>query len=157
MAFLAFLGLNILAAASGGILSPGQWYEELRKPVWQPPKWAFPLVWMILYFLTAWAGWMIWVSSGFDEARTWALVVYGISLVLNAGWSWIFFGLRKVKLALVEAILLWLSVAGQLVLFWQIEPMAGMILVPYLIWVSVAVLLNKTLIDLNPEKAYGGA
>ena len=114
MAFLAFLGLNILAAASGGIFSPGQWYEELRKPVWQPPKWAFPLVWMILYFLNAWAGWMIWVSSGFDEARTWALVVYGISLVLNAGWSWIFFGLRKMKLALVEAILLWLSVAVEL-------------------------------------------
>lgn len=150
---VTFVGLNFLAAMSGGIFSPGAWYEKLRKPSWQPPKWAFPTVWFVLYILNAIAGWLVWTQTGFSGAGQLALIVYGVSLALNAGWSAIFFGMRRMQLALWEALLLWISVVLQAILFFQISQMAGLLMLPYIAWVSVAVWLNRTMLKLNPEYA----
>ncbi|MEL7429303.1 MAG: TspO/MBR family protein [Pseudomonadota bacterium] len=153
MSLLIFVGLNLITAISGGYFTPGQWYEDLKKPTWQPPKWAFPVVWTILYVLNAIAGWIVWASVGFSGLGMVAMIVYVGSLALNAAWSWLFFGKKDMRLALWEAVALWLSVALQILLFYQIDPLAGLILIPYLCWVSVAVFLNKTLIRLNPSLA----
>lgn len=150
---VVFVGLNFLAAASGGIFAPGAWYEKLNKPSWQPPNWAFPVVWSVLYILNAIAGWIIWETVGFEDGGFLALAVYVMSLCLNAAWSAIFFGMKRMRLALWEAVCLWLSVALQAVLFYQIFPLAGLILLPYLAWVSVAVWLNRTMLRLNPDYA----
>lgn len=153
MSLLVFIGLNMVAAMTGGIFSPGQWYETLNKPSWQPPNWAFPVVWTALYLLNAIAGWMVWTTSGFDGLGGFAMIVYVVSLALNAAWSWLFFGKKNMTMAFWEAIALWLSVALQILLFLQIDTLAGLMLLPYLCWVSVAVFLNKTLIKLNPSLA----
>ncbi len=152
-ALLFFVFLNVVAAMSGGYFTPGEWYEALEKPSWQPPKWAFPVVWSVLYLLNAIAGWMVWTKTGFAGGGFLALVVYVSSLVLNAAWSGIFFGMRRMQLALWEAGALWLSVALQIFLFWQIESFAGLILLPYLVWVTIAFWLNRTMLKLNPSFA----
>lgn len=150
---IVFIGLNFAAALSGAFFSPGAWYEKLEKPSWQPPNWAFPVVWTVLYILNAVAGWIVWEAVGVAGAGFFALVVYVVSLVLNAGWSALFFGMRRMQLALWEALALWLSVALQIILFYQIVPAAGLILLPYLVWVSIAVWLNRTMLKLNPTYA----
>lgn len=153
VSLVVFVSLNFIAAMSGGIFKPGDWYESLDKPSWQPPKWAFPVVWSILYLLNAIAGWLVWKAIGFSGIGTFAMALYVVSLVLNAGWSAIFFGMRRMFFALIEAVFLWLSVALQLVVFLQIDITAGLILIPYVVWVSVAVLLNRTMLKLNPQFA----
>ena len=153
LALLFFVFLNVCAAMSGGYFTPGEWYEALSKPSWQPPKWAFPVVWSVLYLLNAISGWIIWKTVGLEETGLLALAVYIASLVLNALWSAIFFGMRRMRLALLEAGALWASVAAQIYLFWQIDSLVGMILLPYLLWVSVAFWLNRTMLRLNPKFA----
>ncbi|MDJ0614968.1 MAG: TspO/MBR family protein [Rhizobiaceae bacterium] len=152
-ALLFFVFLNVVAAMSGGFFAPGKWYEELRKPSWQPPNWAFPTVWSVLYLLNAIAGWMVWKVAGIEGIGFLALSVYVVSLVFNAAWSAIFFGMKRMRLALLEAGLLWASVALQIYLFLQIDSAAGLILFPYLAWVSIAFWLNRTMLRLNPEFA----
>ncbi len=152
-ALIVFIGINFVAAMSGGIFKPGDWYEDLKKPSWQPPKWAFPAVWSVLYLLNAYAGWLVWEKVGLEGVGQTAMIIYIVSLVLNALWSAIFFGMKRMKLALVEALFLWASVALQIVLFIQIDTMAGLILIPYLCWVTIAVVLNKTMLNLNPNYA----
>lgn len=147
---IAFLALNFIAALSGAVFTPGQWYEQLTKPWWRPPNWAFPVVWTVLYILNAIAAWLIWDAVGFSNGGGLALAVFGIALVLNAGWSALFFGMKRMDLALWESLALWLSVALQIILFYQILPVAGLILLPYLLWLTIASYLNWTMIKLNP-------
>ncbi len=142
-----------MAALSGAVFSPGQWYEQLAKPWWRPPNWAFPVVWTVLYIINAIAGWMIWEAVGFSNGGGLALAVYAIALLLNAAWSALFFGMKRMDLALWESLALWLSVAIQIVLFYQIVPVAGLMLLPYLAWLTIAAWLNRTMIKLNPTEA----
>ncbi|HEV7227259.1 TspO/MBR family protein [Brevundimonas sp.] len=145
----AFAGANVAAAASGGVFKPGAWYASLNRPTWTPPNWAFPLVWLVMFSLNAAAGWLVWRAHGPDTAG--ALAVYGGSLVLNAAWSWLFFGRRRMDLALVDVGLLWLSIAAVIALFWPLRPLAAVLLLPYLGWVTIAAVLNLRMIQLNPE------
>ncbi|MEM7290046.1 MAG: TspO/MBR family protein [Pseudomonadota bacterium] len=151
MSFIIFLGLNLLAATSGAMFKPGDWYERLTKPSWQPPNWAFPAVWSVLYLLNAIAGWLIWEAAKGTDGVYLPIVVYVGSLALNAAWSWLFFGRRNMRLALVEAMALWVSIALQIIVFYPIVPLAGLLLIPYLCWVSIAVFLNRTMLQLNPQ------
>lgn len=146
---LIFVAMNFAAALSGAVFSPGEWFKRLEKPSWQPPNWAFPLVWSILYLLNAVAGWFVWEAAGGTVAGQFALAVYVGSLLLNAGWSAIFFGMRKIAIATVEAGLLWLSVLLQIVLFYNLDAAAGLMLIPYLVWVTIAVALSAKMWQLN--------
>lgn len=152
---LAFVAVNFLAAMSGGIFSPGEWFRSLKKPSWQPPNWVFPVVWSILYAINAFAGWLVWNEVGFEGPGFWAMVVYGLALVLNAAWSAIFFGMKQMGLATLEAGLLWLAVAAQIALFLPINALAGWILLPYLIWVTIAIALSGSVWRLNPDRRAG--
>jgi tryptophan-rich sensory protein len=102
-----------------------------------------------MFSLNAAAGWLVWRAHGPDAAV--ALAVYGGSLVLNAAWSWLFFGRRRMDLAMVDVGLLWLSIAAVIALFWPLRPLAALLLLPYLGWVTIAAVLNLRMIQLNPR------
>jgi len=146
MAAVIFLVIVVVAASSGALFKPGEWYETLRKPDWTPPKWAFPVVWSILYVCIGYAGWLIWTTAGWSLP----MVLWGLQMAANALWSFLFFGLRRMDLALVDVAVLWLSVAIFILAAWPVAPLASLLFVPYLAWVSAAAALNHSVRRLNP-------
>lgn len=147
--FAPFLGLVFLASLTGGVFRPDEWYRSLAKPSWTPPDWLFPVVWGLLYVLMAYAAWRVWDVAGLGLA----LYVWGGQLVLNAGWSVVFFGLKSPSLALAELVALWFGVAATIWLFAPLDPVAAAVLVPYIAWVSLAGLLNFEIIRLRTRTA----
>jgi translocator protein len=148
----AFIAACVAAAASGALFPPGPWYETLRKPSWRPPNWLFGPAWTLLFLMIAVSGWLVWRAAGITGAAM-PLVVYAIHLGVNAAWSWLFFGRRRMDLALADVILLWLLIALMIALFAPISSTAAWLLVPYLAWVSFAAFLNFTMLRLNPRAA----
>jgi tryptophan-rich sensory protein len=147
MAAVIFIVIVVLAASSGAVFKPGEWYETLRKPDWTPPKWAFPVVWSILYVCIGYAGWLIWTIAGWSLP----IALWGLQMVANALWSYFFFGIRRMDLALVDVAVLWLSVALFILAAWPVSTLASLLFVPYLAWVSAAATLNYSVRRLNPE------
>lgn len=148
LAFLALLVLvAFLPALVGARFTPGEWYLELAKPAWTPPGWLFGPVWTVLYVTIGVAAWLIWRHHGFrPKAAWWA---WGTQLVLNAAWSWIFFGLRAPGWALVEILALGGTILVTIAMFWRLRPAAGALLLPYLAWVAFATALNAAIWALN--------
>ncbi len=147
IAAIVFALVNLAAAGSGGAFRPGPWYRGLDKPSWTPPDWAFPVTWSVLYSLNGYAGWLIWDTAG---AAAWpALAVYAVSLVINALWSALVFGARRLDWGMIDVTALWLSIAAVMVLFWPISRLAALVLIPYLIWVSIAAALNASVLRRN--------
>jgi translocator protein len=152
LALAGFLGVNFAAAASGAVFRPGAWYRDLAKPSWNPPDWLFPIAWAALYLMIAIAGWLVWRKAGFSGGA-FALGLYLLQLALNAGWSWLFFGLRRMDWALAECLALWLVIAATIAAFAPISATAAWLMVPYLAWVGFASFLNFTILRLNPRAA----
>ena len=150
LGLLGFLGACFVAASTGAIFKPGPWYEALAKPSWRPPNWLFPPAWAVLYVLMAIAAWMVWRKAGFAGAAL-PLGLWGLQLALNAAWSWIFFGLKRMDLAFAELSLLWLAILATILAFATIDTQAAWLMAPYLAWVSFAGLLNFTMWRLNRE------
>lgn len=150
LGYAGFFLVCVLTASSGVFFRPGTWYEALQKPWWRPPNWLFGPAWSVLYLTISVAGWLVWRKAGFQGAGL-ALGVYFVHLAINAAWSGLFFGLRRMDLALVDVGLLWLSIIVMIVLFHPIDPTAAWLLLPYLAWVSFASFLNFTMLRLNPN------
>ena len=148
LALGGFLLATFAAASTGALFRPGAWYRRLRKPWYNPPDWLFPIAWGVLYVMIAIAGWLVWLRTGFGPE---ALLWWG-SLLLNAALSWIFFGARRMDLALGELVVFWASVAGMILAFAPVSALAAWLLVPYLAWVTFAGLLNWSLWRINPEE-----
>jgi translocator protein len=125
-----------------------EWYFALSKPAWNPPNWIFAPVWTLLYLLMAIAAWLVWREHGLVGAAV-PLGFFALQLALNAGWSWIFFGRHQISLAAVEIVILWAAILVTLIGFWALKPLAGGLLVPYLLWVSFAAALNFAIWRLN--------
>ncbi len=140
-----FVGLVFLAASSGALFPPDDWYWALQKPSWTPPNWVFPVVWTVLYLVIAYAAWRVWALAGLGPA----IAAWGVQLLLNAGWSAVFFGLRSPRLALIELVFLWLAVALTIYLFAQVDPIAAALLLPYIAWVTLAGALNVSIVRLQ--------
>lgn len=140
------------AAAVGAVASARapQFYAELEKPSWAPPARAFGPVWTVLYLLMGIAAWLVWRAGGWSGASRIALIVFVVQLALNALWSWLFFVFHKGALAFAEMLLLFATVVVTALLFTRIEPIAGILLVPYLIWLGVAMALNHAVWRDNP-------
>ena len=148
LVLVAALAVCFGVAAFGARFEPGPWYQSLSKPAWNPPDWLFAPVWTVLYFLMALAAWLVWRQAGLSQARL-ALSAFGVQLALNAAWSWLFFGLHRPDLALIEIGLLWAAILTTLILFARIHTLAGILLLPYLAWVGFAAVLNFSLWRLN--------
>lgn len=133
--------LSFGVAWFGRQFEPGVWYGELDKAPWTPPGWAFGVVWTILYILMAIAAWLVWRRGGFPANRL-PLALYGVQLVFNALWSWIFFGLHLPGWALLDLALLLAALIATLVLFFRRSVVAGFCLVPYVLWGLYAFSLN---------------
>ena len=128
--------------------SPDAWYEALAKPSWNPPAWLFGPVWTVLYTLIGYAGYLAWRSSIANQ-RYAAFSIYAIQLLLNALWTPLFFGYHSPGLALVNIVAQWVAIALNIAAFHRIKPAAGLLLVPYLLWVSFALVLNASIWILN--------
>lgn len=148
----AWLAVTLAAATTGALFSVRAvtFYGQLARPAWAPPPWLFGPVWTLLYLAMAVAAWLVWARAGFDGAGG-TLALYLVQLVLNAAWTWLFFGLRRGDLAVAEILLLWLLVALTLAGFWRVRPLAGALLVPYLLWVSFAAALTWSVWRRNPD------
>ena len=125
------------------------WYVTLNKPSFNPPNWVFAPVWTLLYIMMGVAAGMIWTSNSEEQTTKKALGFFAIQLGLNALWSCLFFGLHNPLLALIEIILLWLMILETYNLFKKINKTAGLLLFPYLAWVSFATILNASIWWMN--------
>jgi len=133
----------------GSQFPPGQWFQELVKPSWNPPSSVFAPVWTTLYILMGISAWLVWKDRGFSGAGL-QLSVFALQLIVNGLWSYLFFGLHSPMAAFVDIVVLWLLIITVVVLFWKVSPLAGVLLLPYFGWVSFAAVLNFTLWQLNP-------
>ena len=148
VALAGFVLLVGLVAATGAMFKPGEWYQALDKPPWTPPNWLFPVAWTLLYLVIAVAGWLVWRKAGLSAAGP-AFAVFFLQLVLNAAWSWLFFGLHRMDLAFMDIVLLLVAVGVNVYLFFRVLPAAGLLLAPYFLWVSFAAALNFVIWRMN--------
>ena len=126
------------------------WYPTLVKPSFNPPNWIFAPVWSMLYIMMGIAAGLVWDRMESNTALVKkALVVFAIQLALNALWSYLFFGLMNPMLALIEIVILWLMIYETYVQFGKINKIAGYLFIPYLLWVSFAMVLNASIWWLN--------
>lgn len=135
------------AATTGAMFTPGAWYEGLKKPSWTPPNWLFPVAWTTLYLLMAASAARV---SGMEGAA-YGLAFWSVQIAFNTLWTPIFFGLRRLRAAMVVMVGLWLSVAATTWAFFALDVWAGLMFVPYLVWVSVAGALNFWVMRHNPD------
>ena len=149
--FLTFFAAAIAAASTGSFFPTGDWYKSLRKPVWVPPNWAFPVVWTILYILMSWAAMRVGLSGAEGAVVAQALALWALQIALNAIWTPVFFGLRRMRAALGIMVGLWAAVLAMAAVFYTIDPVAGLMLAPYAVWVSIAFALNGAMLRLNPS------
>lgn len=143
-----FLLLLALVAASGALFTPGDWYAALEKPAWTPPDAVFAPVWTVIYITIAVAGARAWLRT-VPGQRLLPFSAFAAQLLLNAGWSALFFGLQAPALALVELAGLWIAIALTLYLFARVDRVAAWLLAPYLAWTSFAGALNAAIVMLN--------
>jgi len=124
------------------------WYVNIEKPSFNPPNYLFGPIWTTLYVLMGISFFMI-LQSKKSELKTKAIAIFCIQLFLNFWWSFIFFKFQLLGLAFIEIILIWLSIAAMIILFFEINKTAALLQIPYLLWVSYASVLNGTIWLLN--------
>jgi translocator protein len=137
----------VLVAGLGGLATdtgPGTWYAELEQPAWNPPDWLFGPVWSALYLLMAVAAWLVWRAGGRRE-----LVPYGVQLVLNLAWSWVFFAGEAPWPGVAVIVALAVAIVVTIVAFRRRSTVAAWLLAPYLAWVLYATALNAAIALLN--------
>jgi benzodiazapine receptor len=146
----AWVLVSFVAAAVGGLASAPSFYEQLQQPSWAPPPWLFGPVWSVLYLLMGIAAWLVWRVWGFRASRV-ALSLFLIQLAANSLWTWLFFGWQRGQLAFIEIVVLWALIVATIVAFWRVRPLAGVLLIPYLAWVSYATVLTYAMWQRNPN------
>lgn len=150
---VAILGVELVGASGAIFTSVGleSWYPSLTRPDLAPPSWVFAPVWTTLFALMGIAVWLVWRGQGGEQARRQrvALLVFAGHFVLNLAWSAVFFGLQSLGGGLVMIGLLWLSILATIVVFDRVDRRAGLLLVPYLAWVTFAGYLNYSFWALN--------
>ena len=153
--FLWPLGITaaaaVVVAIAGAVLTEtGAWYDSLKKPSWKPPDWAFGPVWTTIFVFATISAALAWEAAATPAARTAILVLLLVNAVLNIAWSGIFFKLRRPDWALAEVALLWLSILSLILVLGASSALAGLLMVPYLVWVSIAAFLNLRIVQMNP-------
>ena len=151
------LALSIIICQAAGVAGSfftdaglASWYATLNKPWFTPPGWFIGAVWITLFTLMGLALYMVWIKGFKEKKARLALGIFAVQLVLNILWSFLFFYLQSPLLGLAGIIPLWICIALNIWAFWRIDRRAGYLLVPYLVWVSVATALNYYFLVLNP-------
>ncbi len=148
---VGFFALCFGVSSIGGVITAGSvngWYQTLAKPGFNPPDWIFAPVWATLYGMMAIAGWLVWRAHGVKAAWI-AHLAFLVQLGLNLLWSYLFFGLQELGLAFGEILVLFSAILTTLILFWRLNPLAGLLFVPYTLWVSFAAVLNAAIWRMN--------
>jgi len=156
MAKIGKLFCSITVCLSTGILgsfatrnSITNWYAHLSRPSFTPPDWTFGVVWPVLYVMMGISAFLIWnMDINRRQVRV-ALGVFALQLILNGLWTPIFFGLHLIGVALVEIVMMWAAILLTILTFWKVSKPAALLLLPYILWVSFAVVLNASLFLLN--------
>lgn len=146
--FVTAFGFAALAsAAPSGDESP--WFSALSKPPIFPPSIVFPLVWTPLYLLMPIAMFLVYRRTRLSGALVLPLGLWLVQLILNAAWTWLFFAAEMPWFALAEIIILWGVILAMIISFWRVRPIAGVLMIPYLAWVSFATVLNGWFAAIN--------
>jgi tryptophan-rich sensory protein len=151
-ALAGWLVLTFIFAAIGALASSqaGEFYQQLDRPAWAPPAWLFGPAWSVLYLLMAIAAWRVHRASAATGGARAELTLYTVQLAFNALWTWLFFGWHLGAVAFIEILLLWLMIAATIRAFWRRDRWAGLLLVPYIAWVSFATCLCYSIWQRNP-------
>jgi tryptophan-rich sensory protein len=149
--FAIFLAACFAAGSTGALFEPGEWYKRLSKPTWTPPNWAFPVAWSTLYLCIAAAAARVAPLEG----SQYAMAFFALQIALNTLWTPVFFGLKRMGAGMAVLVALWIAVAATLGTFWTLDWIAGLLFVPYLLWVTIAGALNYSVWRLNPEPQAG--
>jgi tryptophan-rich sensory protein len=144
--WLVFLAIVFAVAAFGAQFTPGAWYQTLAKPAWTPPSWLFAPVWTVLYAMIATAAALVWLRAPHVSI---ALGLWGLQLVLNGLWSWLFFGLERPGLAALDIVTLLVAIVATSVTFRPVSRAAALLMMPYALWVAYATALNLAIWNLN--------
>ena len=146
---VAAIAAMLIAVLGATITDLGPWYQSLRQPAWAPPDALFPVIWTLVFAFAAAAAVAAWRAASDRAAADWIVGLFALNGFLNLTWSVLFFRLRRPDWALAEVALLWLSIAALIVITGRHSRLAGLLLLPYLAWVSVAAWLNWAVVDLN--------
>ena len=147
ISILFWIIVSGVVSYSGAQFEPGNWYQTIQKPDLTPPGWVFPVVWTSLYIMMAIAVWNVWIKVlTFKEPAIW---LYLVKMLLNASWSYIFFGVHLIWLSVVNILALFFVILILIYLFHKISKTAAMLMIPYAIWVGFASFLNIRIWLLN--------
>lgn len=151
LTLVAWMSLLLgLGAGTGALFAPDAWYEALLKPTFNPPSWLFGPVWSVLYLTMAVALWLVRRDRDAEpDLRRRATALFAVQFALNLSWTPLFFGLHSPGLAFVDICLLWIALLTTMLVFGRVRPLAGYLLLPYLLWVSFALVLNGTIWLMN--------
>lgn len=141
---------TILVAGAGMTMTElGPWYRNLQKPDWTPPDWTFGVIWTAMFSLIAISAVQAWRRAPNERAESNVIGLFALNGTLNLAWSFLFFKMHRPDWALIEVAFLWLSILALIVVIARFARIAALLLVPYLIWVGIAALLNYQVVELN--------
>jgi benzodiazapine receptor len=146
---VAAIAALLVASLGATITDLGPWYQTLVKPSWQPPDWLFGPVWTLIFALSALSAAIGWREAPGASARDWVIGLFALNGFLNLFWSLLFFRIKRPDWALMEVVLLWLSVLVLILLLARFSSSASRLLWPYLAWVAFAAVLNWRVVTLN--------
>lgn len=138
-----------VGALGGTLTDTGAWYQNLRKPSWQPPDWLFGPAWTAIFTLATVSAVYAWRNARDKIEREWVVGLFALNGFLNVLWSTLFFRLQRPDWALIEVVFLWVSILLPMVVFWKFSKPASFYLLPYLFWVTFAAVLNLSVVRLN--------
>ncbi|MEM7746061.1 MAG: TspO/MBR family protein [Pseudomonadota bacterium] len=147
LVFSICLAACFAAGTTGAVFPPGAWYEKLNRPSWTPPNWLFPVAWTVMYVAMSVAAARVAPLGGSGTA----MALWALQIAFNTLWTPIFFGLRRIKGAIPVVLCLWGAVFATGMAFLQLDLIAGLLFVPYIVWCTVAAALNIAMWRLNPD------
>lgn len=146
---VAFCLSYVTAGIGGALTELGPWYHALKQPAWKPPDAVFGVVWTTIFTLCAVSAWLAWRVADTHALRQRVLVLFGANALLNMAWSTLYFKLQRPDWALIEVVVLWLSIVALILGLWRLSRWASVLLLPYLVWVTLASFLNLGTVQLN--------
>lgn len=146
---VAVLWVSAVSVLGQMLTDLGPWYRGLRQPDWKPPDWAFGVIWTSIFALIVIAGVMAWRRTVTGAQRVQLIALFGINSMLHVLWSFLFFTAKRPDWSMWEIPLLWLSIVALIVTIWRLSKFVSLLLLPYLIWVTIAAFLNYANVELN--------